>query len=87
MDNLLLKDKIIQEVELLPSSFHEKVLEYILSLSFSGFKPEKQNDQNPPVDDLTTEELLRLSKHSESFDWLKDEEDIYTINDGEDVKW
>jgi hypothetical protein len=87
MDSTLIKEKIMHEIDLLPLSFQEKVLEYIKSIAFTNFKIEKENNQSNGNNDITSEELMHLSSQSGSFNWLRDENDIYTINDGEEVRW
>lgn len=32
-------------------------------------------------------ELVHLSEHGQAFDFLKDEPDLYTVTDGEAIKW
>jgi hypothetical protein len=40
------------------------------------------------TDDISTQELLKLVEDSGSFDWLNQgEEDVYTIEDGEEAVW
>jgi hypothetical protein len=40
------------------------------------------------TDDISTQELLKLVEDSGSFDWLNQgEEDVYTIEDGEEAAW
>jgi hypothetical protein len=40
------------------------------------------------TDDIPTQELMQLVTESGSFDWLDaKEEDVYSIEDGEAVKW
>ncbi len=39
------------------------------------------------TDDISSEELMRLTMHGGGFDWLADEPDIYSLEDGEPVKW
>lgn len=40
------------------------------------------------TDDISTQDLMRLVERSGSFDWLEaEEEDIYSLNDGETVQW
>ena len=40
------------------------------------------------TDDIPTQELMQLAMESGSFDWLDaKEEDVYSIEDGEGVKW
>ena len=40
------------------------------------------------TDDIPTQELMQLVMESGSFDWLDSkEEDVYSIEDGEGVKW
>ena len=48
-----------------------------------------KNDQGPTTnDDIFTYELMQLVTESGSFDWLSsDEEDIYSIDDGDEVQW
>lgn len=38
--------------------------------------------------DISTEELMRLVMESGGFDWLDaDQEDVYSIEDGEAIEW
>ncbi len=39
------------------------------------------------TDDVPVEELVSLVAASGSFDWLGSEEDVYSIEDGEPVRW
>lgn len=40
------------------------------------------------TDDISTQELLKLVEDSGSFDWLnQEEEDLYSIEDGEKAEW
>jgi hypothetical protein len=40
------------------------------------------------TDDISTQELLKLVEDSGSFDWLnQDDEDSYSIEDGEEAEW
>ena len=39
------------------------------------------------TDDISSEEMLRLVGSSGSFDWLAQEEDIYSTEDGDEVQW
>ena len=39
------------------------------------------------TDDISSAELMQLAQHGGGFDWLTDEPDIYTIDDGEPVQW
>jgi hypothetical protein len=37
--------------------------------------------------EVTTQEIIRLAQFSHSFDFLEDEPDIYTIDDGEAIEF
>lgn len=37
--------------------------------------------------DLTTAELMQLAEKGGAFDFLHDEPDLYTIEDGEPIQW
>ena len=39
----------------------------------------------PGVDDVTSADLAKLAQHGGSFNWLADEPDLYTLDDGEPV--
>jgi len=40
------------------------------------------------TDDISVKELLQLVEDSGSFEWLnKGEEDVYSVDDGEEVTW
>lgn len=58
--------------------------------AFSAFIIARRNLQKTQIntDDISLEELVDLVAKSGSFDWLDaEEEDIYSIKDGEDVRW
>jgi len=38
-------------------------------------------------DDISSEELMRLAMQGGGFDWLAQEPDTYSIEDGEPVEW
>jgi hypothetical protein len=38
-------------------------------------------------DDISSEELMRWTIQGGGFDWLEDEPDLYSLEDGEPVKW
>ncbi|MFQ5662120.1 MAG: hypothetical protein ACE5F2_02615 [Candidatus Paceibacteria bacterium] len=57
---------------------------------FSAFIISRRKLQKPKVlsDDISVRELMELVTESGSFDWLNaKEEDVYSIEDGEAVKW
>ncbi len=37
------------------------------------------------IDDITADDLAAIAQHGGAFDWLKDEPDLYTLEDGEPV--
>ena len=37
------------------------------------------------IDDITSNDLAAIAQHGGAFDWLKDEPDLYTLEDGEPV--
>ena len=37
------------------------------------------------IDDTTSNDLAAIAQHGGAFDWLKDEPDLYTLEDGEPV--
>lgn len=39
----------------------------------------------PVNDEPTNEDIARLAEHGGSFDWLAEEPDVYTLEDGEPV--
>ncbi|MGB7533749.1 MAG: hypothetical protein WA977_12370 [Halobacteriota archaeon] len=58
--------------------------------TFVAFVITRRKLQHLPVltDDIPTQELMQLVTESGSFDWLDaKEEDVYSIEDGEAVKW
>ncbi len=58
--------------------------------TFSAFIVARRNLLKPKVltDDISITELMEYVTRSGSFDWLNEEgEDIYSIEDGEAVKW
>jgi len=58
--------------------------------TFAAFIITRRKLRNLPVltDDVPTQELTQLVMESRSFDWLNaKEEDVYSIEDGEAVKW
>lgn len=62
-------DKTIKYLKVLPENKIEEALEYIEYL------------YNKNEDIVLTEGMKRLSAESGSFDFLKDEEDLYTYDD------
>jgi hypothetical protein len=58
--------------------------------TFAAFVLVRRHLQSPQVltDDISVQELTALVAASGSFDWLDaEEEDIYSIADGEAVQW
>ena len=58
--------------------------------TFAAFMITRRKLQHLSVltDDVPTQELMQLVMESGSFDWLDSkEEDVYSIEDGEAVKW
>ena len=58
--------------------------------TFAAFMITRRKLRNLSVltDDVPTQELMQLVMESGSFDWLDSkEEDVYSIEDGEAVKW
>ena len=58
--------------------------------AFAAFVIARRKLQNLSLltDDIPTQELMQLVMESGSFDWLDTkDEDIYSIEDGEGVKW
>ena len=58
--------------------------------TFAAFMITRRELRNLSVltDDVPTQELMQLVMESGSFDWLDSkEEDVYSIEDGEGVKW
>ena len=58
--------------------------------AFAAFMIARRELRNLSVltDDIPTQELMQLAMESGSFDWLDaKEEDVYSIEDGEGVKW
>ena len=58
--------------------------------TFAAFVVARRELQHLSVltDDIPTQELMQLVMESGSFDWLDaKEEDVYSIEDGEGVKW
>ncbi|MGB2842925.1 MAG: hypothetical protein WBC40_10725 [Halobacteriota archaeon] len=58
--------------------------------TFAAFMITRRKLRNLSVltDDIPTQELMQLVMESGSFDWLDSkEEDVYSIEDGEAVKW
>ena len=48
----------------------------------------KAKKQKILTNEIPTQELMALVETSGSFDWLDtDEEDVYSIEDGEEVEW
>ena len=53
-----------------------------------SFNPVLQIDDIEIMDEITTDEIIQLIEISGSFDWLNNfEEDIYTLSDGDKVRW
>lgn len=58
--------------------------------TFAAFVIARRKLQKPRIltDDISSQELMQLVTESGSFDWLDaKEEDVYSIEDGEAVKW
>jgi hypothetical protein len=58
--------------------------------TFAAFVLARRGVQKSQIvtDDISTQELMRLVMESGSFDWLSaEEEDVYSIEDGEAVQW
>jgi hypothetical protein len=58
--------------------------------TFAAFVIARRKLRNLSVltDDIPTQELMQLVMESGSFDWLDaKEEDVYSVEDGEAVKW
>ncbi|MGK7930786.1 MAG: hypothetical protein AB4041_05055 [Microcystaceae cyanobacterium] len=67
---------------------NQKLVESLVSLVQSLSDEERQSfEQKLFFDDhlVSTQELMKLAEKSHSFDFLKDEPDIYTLEDGEAV--
>lgn len=62
-------DKTIQYLKILPENKVEEALDYIEYL------------YNKNEDSILTEGMMRLSAESGSFDFLEDEEELYTYDD------
>jgi len=62
-------DKTIEYLKILPENRVEEILDYIEYL------------YNKSEELIITEGITRLSAKSESFDFLNDEEDLYTLDD------
>jgi hypothetical protein len=69
MDRQIVIEKTIKYLNLLPESKAEEVLDYIEYL------------YNKSEDALLTEGITRLAAQSKSFEFLNDEEDLYTFDD------
>ena len=69
MDRQIVIEKTIKYLNLLPENKAEEVLDYIEYL------------YNKTEDALLTEGITRLAAQSKSFEFLNDEEDIYTLED------
>jgi hypothetical protein len=39
------------------------------------------------TDDISSTDLARLALEGGSFDWLNEEPELYSLNDGEEVEW
>ncbi len=68
-------ERIAKNVRLLTPSQQQKVLEFIESF------PLDYDDS-----EITDEEWLSMMANSPALDFLKDERDIYTMNDGKPYK-
>jgi hypothetical protein len=69
MDRQIVIEKTIKYLNLLPENKAEEVLDYIEYL------------YNKSEDTLLTEGITRLAAQSKSFEFLNDEEDLYTLDD------
>lgn len=57
--------------------------------TFAAFVIVRRNLRHPQLlsDDISPQELARLVMAGGSFDWLAQEEDIYALEDGDNVVW
>ena len=50
-------------------------------------REERDSWDNDEYPDWTSEELMQLAMQGGAFDFLRDEPDIYTLEDGEPIQW
>lgn len=72
--NLQLVESIVQLIRSLPM-VDRQILEQRLSEELMEY-PE-----------VTTQEIMQIAHHGGAFDFLHDEPDLYTLEDGEPVQW
>jgi tRNA U34 5-carboxymethylaminomethyl modifying GTPase MnmE/TrmE len=72
--NLQMVESIIQLIRSLPIA-EQQLLERRLSGELTEY-PE-----------VTTQEIMQIAQHGGAFDFLHDEPDIYTLEDGEPIQW
>jgi tRNA U34 5-carboxymethylaminomethyl modifying GTPase MnmE/TrmE len=72
--NLQRVESIIQLIRSLPIA-EQQLLERRLSGELTEY-PE-----------VTTQEIMQIAQHGGAFDFLHDEPDIYTLEDGEPIQW
>ncbi|MGI0490715.1 hypothetical protein ACN4EG_02790 [Alkalinema pantanalense CENA528] len=72
--NLQLVESIIQLIRSLPIA-ERQVLEQRLARELTEY-PE-----------VTTQEIMQIAQQSGAFNFLHDEPDLYTLEDGEPVQW
>jgi hypothetical protein len=72
--NLQMVESILQLIRSLPIA-ERQVLEQRLAVELAEY-PE-----------VTTQELMQIAEHGGAFDFLHDEPDLYTLEDGEPIQW
>jgi hypothetical protein len=72
--NLQLVESIVQLVRSLPIA-DRQMLEQRLAVELTEY-PE-----------ITTQEIMQIAQNGGAFDFLHDEPDLYTLEDGEPIQW
>jgi hypothetical protein len=72
--NLQMVESIIQLIRSLPIA-DRQVLEQRLAVELTEYS------------EVTTQEIMQIAQQGGAFDFLHDEPDIYTLEDGEPIQW
>jgi hypothetical protein len=67
----------------------ESIIQLIRSLPIAEQQLLEQRLSGEPTEypEVTTQEIMQIAQHGGAFDFLHDEPDIYTLEDGEPIQW
>jgi hypothetical protein len=77
------RDKILNFINHMRSKLPQRTAEDI----DRQIREERDSWDNDEYPDWTSEELMQLAMQGGAFDFLHDEPDIYTLEDGEPIQW